>query len=232
MENKSISDQKMQLALARLVTGFAHEIRNPLNAITALIEAMILEVDNPEVIEPYKNYIDAQVHRLNRLMKDLLELGKPDSKEEYRDLDLIHLCNVTAEFWNQTPTVGDCRVKFTNNTKSKELMMKGDYSRLQQVLINLFENASFHTPSGEQLALTMERSEDTLYLSLTDRGSGITPEIEPRLFEPFFTTRKAGTGLGLGIARHIVEAHNGSLSLSNNTDSPGCTAHITLAYDA
>ncbi|KMQ52063.1 Signal transduction histidine kinase [Chitinispirillum alkaliphilum] len=227
MEHLRPNEQEIKV-LAPLVSGFAHEIRNPLNAITALLEALFQDIEKTEILEQYQTYINTQVDRINRLMKDLIELGKPENQANHIEIDLVFLCAATVDFWNKAPTAGSSSVNFINRSDGAELMIHGDYIRIQQVLVNLFENSSLHSHYGEEISLIVEKDEKMVHLYVIDQGVGVTEEIKSRAFEPFFTTRKSGTGLGLGIARHIIETHKGHLYLSNNIESPGCTASIGI----
>ncbi|KMQ50330.1 histidine kinase [Chitinispirillum alkaliphilum] len=222
-------EQEMKL-LGQLVSGVAHEVRNPLNAITALLEALFQDdIADPENISMYKKYINAQVDRLNHLMKDLLELGNPNNSSEFIELDLVALCGSTVEFWNNSLTADSKAVSFKNETGKEDLKILGDYTRLQQVLVNLFQNASHHSPQNSLIQLVLSVWEGKINIRVVDKGSGISEEMVDRVFEPFFTTRKSGTGLGLGIARSILAAHSGTIKLENNkAGEGGCTATITI----
>jgi signal transduction histidine kinase len=112
---------------------------------------------------------------------------------------------------------------------ARGLALRGDAERLTQVLFNLIENATQHSsPGGEILIAIRGHVGGRCLLEVIDRGAGIAPDAEDRLFEPFFSTRKGGTGLGLSIVRNILEAHGGSIRLRNNEPGPGCTAEVSL----
>jgi signal transduction histidine kinase len=96
-------------------------------------------------------------------------------------------------------------------------------------MMNLLDNAAQHSPDSCEIQMIIDRSADRMCrVRITDLGSGIPKEILPRIFEPFFSTRKGGTGLGMGIVKHIVEAHQGTVSIENTDPPPGCTVEIRL----
>ncbi|MDG5816125.1 response regulator [Chitinispirillales bacterium ANBcel5] len=219
--------------LGKIVSGIAHEVRNPLNAISALLEALYQELEGVKDLQMYKTYINSQVERLNLLMKDLLELGKTDSTSGFERLNFVDLCCSAIDQWNKERDKKTSKVVFHNLKNLNSLEANGDYSRLKQVLFNLFQNASFYSPENKDIDLFLdyEKNDNTILIDVVDQGEGIAPEYLDNIFDPFFTTKKAGTGLGLGIARRIVEAHQGSLMLKNNDNKKGCTAHIKVSLN-
>ncbi len=224
MERQKRHEQEMIL-LSKLVSGIAHEVRNPLNAISALLEALFQEIGDNELSEIYKPYVTTQVERLNKLMKSLLELGRTSDVGSFVLFDLEDLCRSAIQKWNNSEN--SCIVSFENKN-SISIKAKGDFSRLQQVLNSIFENSRHFSPKGCTIRLILEKKDKNAVLSVIDNGSGIKPEHLDKVFDPFFTTRKAGTGLSLGIARRVIESHGGDLQISNNEHLSGCTVTISL----
>ncbi len=104
----------------------------------------------------------------------------------------------------------------TNRTRSDdETHLKADPDLLCQVLLGLLENAADASPPGEAVELGWSVAGDGVELTVTDRGEGISEGLRERVFEPFFTTRSEGNGLGLAVARQIVEAHGGEISVDS-----------------
>lgn len=94
--------------------------------------------------------------------------------------------------------------------------------------MNVLENASQHSPKGTIISILVQKEGKYVKVNICDQGSGIKEDNLKRMFEPFFTTRKKGTGLGLAIVKHILEVHNGTVSIRNSTPGPGCTVDIEL----
>jgi signal transduction histidine kinase len=228
MEQELQLSQRMKV-LGQLASGVAHEVRNPLNAILAISEALSLDLgESPEHSE-YIEQIRTQVKRLSKLMQDLLDLGKPILETSMQKESLVGICSSALDIWTGSASHEGRRVRFEKPEKDDGLFVLGDSSRLQQVLVNLLENAAQHSPDGGEISLAVSGPvRDMLTVRVTDPGEGMKPENLDKVFEPFYTTRKGGTGLGLSIVRHIVETHGGRVSIENNDPPPGCTVTIAL----
>lgn len=203
-------------AMGALVSAVAHEVRNPLFILTATLEVLdAVHVVSPEARE-YFETVRQQVSRLDILMRDLLEYGKPTPVA----LSQGNLAPVVAQ------AVRDCQplaerlsVEVDNGVDSQLPDIPMDPNRLVQVFRNLIENAVQHSPKQSTVRIQGRRfREDNcewLECSFQDQGRGFRKEDLNRVFEPFFTRREGGTGLGLAISQRIVEAHAGKLSVSN-----------------
>lgn len=215
--------------LTQLTSGVAHEVRNPLHALMSISEALIQEMgDNPVFIQ-YQKHIRIQADRLNELMLDLLEIGKPIEESHFALMPVITLCQKVAEAWNSSD--GDHpHVALIVERGSETAVIRGSQLRLEQVLVNLFENAAQHSPKESGIILQVSKPETgKIRIEVIDRGTGIKPEFLDRLFDPFFTTRKAGTGLGLNIVKHTLDGHGGSIVIRNCDPGPGARAIVTLS---
>jgi PAS domain S-box-containing protein len=220
--------QEMKM-LGQLTSGVAHEVRNPLNAIMAVLEALFLTVgDNPE-LEPFRTHLNRQVSRLSQLMEDLLALGRPLKQEHIKPLRLGALLTEVQVSLRHAALPNQATVELALCPETEQWLMHGDTLRLQQVFINLLENALQHAPPGTRVLLTTDQpGPHTARVRVVDSGKGVAPENLARIFEPFYTTRKSGTGLGLCIVRRTVKEHGGEVRLYNNESAPGLTAEITL----
>lgn len=229
VEQQHQHQREMRL-LEQLVSGVAHEVRNPLNAIGALFEAFFEEIAEQEPFKEYHHHIKLQVERLTKLMIDMMEMGQPLDQASFAPINLTELCTEAAEVWNMSHQSSQRpQVELVMECGATSCVIWGDFKRLHSVLLHLFENAAHHAPADSLITLRLRTLQNTtLIIELEDRGQGIKPQFIERVFEPFFTTRTAGTGLGLSIVRHIIEAHEGSVCLCNNTPPPGCTVQIKL----
>lgn len=215
--------------LGQLTSGVAHEVRNPLNAIWAITEALFRELEGQENIAIYREHIKSQVERLTRLMQDLLDFGKPFNLKGCSRVSLSTLLCTVIELWNQTNSPLEHPIHFIKPDDSEDDMIKADVNKLQQMMINIFDNAAQHSPAGSTITVELRRLNQSSYnITITDRGCGIPPENADQIFEPFFTTRKKGIGLGLCIVKHIIETHHGSIKIKNNTPLSGTTVEIRL----
>lgn len=226
IQKELIQSQEMKI-LGILVSGVAHEVRNPLNAIWAITEALFQEIKSDSELTIYKQHIKKQVERLTLLMQELLDFGKPFSCKEDSLISLPSLCQQTIDLWKQSDTVKHS-VIFINSSPDDKGIIRGDNNKIQQVLVNLIDNASQHSSIDSTITIHFYRKSSIYHLDIVDQGSGISRDVQDRIFDPFFTTRPKGTGLGLPIVRHIIKVHHGSIELFNNDPPPGATAAITF----
>ena len=227
-------EMKVQLAQANelkilglLTSGVAHEVRNPLNAISVVLEALFQEIgEKPELIL-YKEHIFTHVDRLTRLMQDLLELGKPIERSKITRIPIVSFVKEAVDLYKYSGHHERLLIT-VDGTDALETYISGDPLKLQQVFLNIFENANQHSPLDSVLNVTVFQDDSSCCIQIRDSGTGIKPEHLKHIFEPFFTTRRKGTGLGLAIVKHILEEHRGSIHIRNNENAPGSTVEIRL----
>lgn len=215
--------------LGELAAGVAHEVRNPLHALMSVTEALRQELKGTSELEIYLFHINEQVNRLSLLMRDLLDLGKPVEPSNIRLESLSEICSASIDLWEHLPVRQGREVTLLRPEDYGDIFVIADSQRLQQVFLNLLDNAAHHSPEGGNIRVVIHvPMEDMVRVHVVDEGSGIPEEVLPRIFEPFFSTRRGGTGLGLNIVRNIIESHGGNLAICNNDPLPGCTAEVSL----
>jgi two-component system NtrC family sensor kinase len=218
--------------IGNLAGGVAHEVRNPLNAIMALTDALDQELGADPDYRTFIGHMRTQVDRLSSLMNELLELGKPVEEAKLRREPLAGICAQSVDAWKHTKWSGGREVVLAGPEGGDEIVLRADATKLQQVFINLLDNAAQHSAEGAPLRIEISRGHgSTAQVRVIDRGSGIPEDALHRVFDTFFTTRRGGTGLGLSIVKHIVEKHGGAVTLSNNEPPPGCTATVILPIE-
>lgn len=210
--------QQIKLAaLGRLTANLAHEIRNPLAAISQAAE-LLPEEGRHEMQLRLARIISDNAQRLNRLVAEVLELGRRDRAYP----ELIHLSTFLAAFIEElSPYDPKAGGRIALEVKD-DLTIRFDRGHLHRVLWNLLTNALRHgssAPGGIRILVRALPSTLPVELRIIDDGSGIEPEARPQVFEPFYTTHGAGTGLGLYIARELCEANGASLEVAEN--APG-----------
>jgi len=207
-------------AMGSLIAGVAHEVRNPLFGISSTLDAMELSPSERKVSGRYREVLRREVGRLNQLMTNLLEYGKPPT-------DLFaseRLSKVIAEAVRICkPAAQASGVTIVNQAAAYDGRMQMNYGRLLQVFVNLIENAVQHTPRGADVTVIATRVPDPdgqswVECRIKDCGAGFVPEDLPVIFDPFFTRRRKGTGLGLAIAQRIVDEHKGSIIPCNSPE--------------
>lgn len=219
----SLRRSEMMSLLGSLVAGVAHEVRNPLFGISSILDAFETRFSERTEYLRYTNVLRDELARLNILMEELLEYGKPFQGELYlASLDDV----VTKSLRSCVPVAEIARVKLVNKLTAKIPRVLVDRRRLSKVFVNLIENAIQHSPHDETVVVeaTETREANQLWLdcSVKDAGKGIAIEEIPNIFEPFFTKRRGGTGLGLAIAKKIMEEHGGMLIAGNNEEGGAC----------
>ncbi len=221
------------------VANVSHELRTPLTAIRGYAETLLSgALDDPVRARSFLGVIDRHSERLSRLIDDLLtlsdlELGKSPMKK-----DAVLLESLVSEVLEVLGEKAErSKVRFVKELPSGLPLLLGDGDRLQQVLINLADNAVKYTAAGGTVTVEARvvSNGDTpsVEVSVTDTGTGIPSEELPRLTERFYRVDKArsrelgGTGLGLAIVKHIVQAHGGKLSITS-TLNVGTTVRFTV----
>jgi signal transduction histidine kinase len=213
----------------------AHELRTPLQPILGL--SQILESKFGERSEEVK-VIARNARRLERLTQDILDVSRIESGALTLNIQTIDLdevmSSIITDYQNnladmiRTENIKKGKVKI--HYESKKLMVKGDRERIQRVISNLINNALRFTDEGEIIVKTQVVA-DFVQIIVKDTGTGIDPEIKPRLFQKFVTKSEKGTGLGLFISNSIVQAHGGTMWAENNTDGKGATITFTLPME-
>jgi PAS domain S-box-containing protein len=227
--NARLRDAQKMEVIGKLAGGVAHEVRNPLNAILVITEALFKDLGDNKEYRPFLFHIRSQVNRLSSLMKDLLDLGKPVEQAHMQQESLNKICSSSLDIWKHSELSRSYKVEMLQPSDTGDIFVLADSQRLQQVFLNLLDNAAHHSPGGSEIQLVIEPVNSNMCkVRVIDQGSGVPEEILPRIFEPFFSTRRGGTGLGLSIVKYVVETHGGNIVIFNNAPPPGCTVEVRL----
>lgn len=216
-------------AMGRLASALAHEIRNPLNFINLSIDHVRErmapdEGRRREDFERILSNVKAEISRLNRLVGDFLSFGKP-MRLHPRACALDELVREVAAVVDHKAK--DQGIAVVIETEGSLPALVADPELLKTCLLNLMINAVDAMPKGGLLTVAVRRDADTLVTTVTDNGDGMSPEEIRSAFEPYFSTKEAGVGLGLALTRKIVGDHGGSVELES-TPGRGTTARIRL----
>lgn len=216
----SLRRSETMSAMGSLVAGVAHEVRNPLFSISATLDAFEARFGAKEEHSRYVNVLRTELDRLNELMSELLEYGRPSSWEVAPG----SIQPVIAEAVKVASSVAEKHgVRVVDDTIGIELpSVMLDRRGMVMVFKNLIANAVQHSPRGATVRITAEaeeRDEQTfIRCEVRDEGPGFLLEDMGKIFEPFFTKRKGGTGLGLSIVQRIVDEHGGRVAASNGEE--------------
>ena len=214
-------------ALGNMAATVAHEVRNPLNAISMGLQRLKVEfqpTDDPDQYSHLTELMLGEVHRLNSIVEQFLSLARPlEIKPEI--LLVQDVLNEVATLVESEAQQSKVRIQVVAPLTLPPL--KADREYLRQTLLNLILNGLQAMPEGGTLTLEANTSKGNILISVTDTGTGIAPENRTRIFEPYFTTKPKGSGLGLAITHRIIEAHGGTITVFSEAGQ-GCRFQIAL----
>jgi two-component system, NtrC family, sensor histidine kinase HydH len=214
-------------ALGQLAAAIAHEVRNPLAVVRSAAQG-IGETLPPGDAEGHRaaSFIVQEVDRLGSVVTSLLAFARP-LQLETRPTAIREVVARAVTLAGATLASKRVQLEREEATELPTVMADGDL--VCQVLVGLLANAADATPAGGRVVVRARATNGTVELAVADNGHGVAPELRRRVFEPFFTTRPNGTGLGLAVARQIVEAHGGRIDVA---DAPGGGACFTVRLPA
>lgn len=201
-----------------------HEIKTPLMLIGGFVRQLSRTTRDQKRLKKL-NIIWEEVSRLENLLEELRGLYLPRMPK----IEEVSIHDLLKEVF--TLLKEDCRKKKINTDfqeDQKRVLVKGDRGKLKQVFLNLAKNAIEAMEEGGNLSLRSELTADRVEIILKDDGCGISPEDQEKIFTPFFTTKKRGTGLGLGISKRIIEEHQGSSISLESKQGEGTTVKVTM----
>jgi signal transduction histidine kinase len=232
----AVSINQMAADLARLeaarrefITKISHDLRTPLTAIKGFV--VNLQDIAPDEMQASLATMDEQTDRLIRLVNDLLTLSRLQQGELRLHRARIDLGDVARSAATLTSEkIQRQNVLLTLDLCDEPSFVSGDADRLQQVVVNLLDNALKATPAGGTIEIKLRSSDGEVILVVSDSGQGLTDEEIGRAFDPYFSGTGSGAGLGLTIAREIVEAHGGRIWLRSRPGG-GAEAGFALPFE-
>jgi signal transduction histidine kinase len=215
-ERKQVEQAQARLAeIGELAAMIVHEVRNPLTTVLMGLHSFA-QMALPDRAQRRLNFALEESERLQRLLNEILMYAREQHLDR-QTLELGPFLQQLCDEFCQQPVVGDHPLHTIGLEAPGQMM--GDRDRLKQVFINLFSNACEASPPGEVVTCTLKVEEPWLTLQVHNGGEPIPPEVLPKLTQPFFTTKSTGNGLGLAITRRIVEAHQGTLSITSSANT-------------
>ncbi|BCJ87858.1 two-component system histidine kinase PnpS [Effusibacillus dendaii] len=215
--------RRVEQMRTEFVANVSHELRTPITAVRGFAETLLDgAADDPLMRRQFLSIIYEESGRLHRLVNDLLELSKIESGHltfQFSMCDLNELVSRTVE--KLTHQAEQLHLQIDTRLAPQPVFAEVARDRISQVIINLVGNAMAYTPEGGKIEVVVEEADEQVTIHVRDTGIGIPKEDLPRLFERFYRVDKArdrrsgGTGLGLAIVKHIVEAHQGTVSVKS-----------------
>jgi two-component system sensor histidine kinase VicK len=210
--------EKINMERREFVANVSHELRTPLTTIRSYLEALVDGAWKDEEIAP--NFLEVtrnETERMIRLVNDLLQLSKMDSKDSQLFIEWVNFVEFFHRIIDRFEMSKEQNVTFERNLPDSAIFLEIDEDKIIQVLDNIITNAMKYSPEGGQITFSINEEDDQIIVSISDQGMGIPKENLARIFDRFYRVDKArsrklgGTGLGLAIAKEMVEAHGGRI---------------------
>src|SRR6202030_871704 len=212
-------------ASSRITRGVAHEVKNPINAIVLhlqLLQGKLREVD--PATRRHMDIIGSEIHRLDRVVQILVDFTRPRDLH-LEETDLRRLLEDGVQLAG--PDAGRHGVTIACELPSQPLMVKVDTDFIKQAILNVVLNGVQVMPNGGRLTISARREDDMVVTEIRDQGGGIAPDVQDKIFELYFTTKKGGTGIGLAQTYQILQWHYGSVDFES-VEGEGTTFRLRL----
>ena len=217
------------------VANVSHELKTPVGAMALLAEAVLDAADDPHEVRRFGTKILNEANRLGTLVTELIALSRLQGAERLPELGTVEVDTVVAEALDRCRLAAEsANIRIAVDPPSG-LLLSGDATLLVTALSNLLDNAVSYSSSGSPVSVSRRLAEGLVEIAVTDRGLGIAPEHQERVFERFFRIDQArsrstgGTGLGLAIVKHVAANHGGDVRLWSK---PGMGSTFTLRIPA
>ena len=208
-------EKQIRLSLFKIT----HEIKNPIAVCKAYLD--MFDVNNIEHSKKYIPIIKGEIERLLLLLQDFLLINKNNMNLDIMDINML----VDEVKDNVSSLMESNNIEFSIDTIDDELFINGDYNRLCQVLINILKNSVEAEPKN--IKLNIIEDDNKLCINIKDDGVGIPSNVLDKIYEPFYTTKRCGTGLGVSLSKEIISAHNGTIEYTSEVGN-GTNVKITL----
>jgi signal transduction histidine kinase len=200
-------------SMQTMTAGLAHEVRNPLNAAKLQLELLDRRLhkhtDDPRLTEPTE-LAQKEIERLTDLLNDFLSFARPPELH-LQDHDIVEIVRHVVDV--ERPTAEKHDATLTLVIAPDSLLARCDSGKLQQIVMNLVRNAIEAVRPGGHITVELAGTHDDFKIRVQDDGPGIPPDVQSRMFEPFFSTKEGGTGLGMSIVHSLVSLHGGAIEI-------------------
>jgi len=211
-------------AIGEMTAGVSHEIRNPLGIIKSSAQLLKKKMEKLDAASTIPDIIVEESARLDRIITDFLDFAKPKTPD-------LHLCRVEEIIEKNiaylSPQIEDHNFNIIKKISKNLPEIMADSSMLHQAFLNLFINAFQSIKNNGCLTIQIKHDPGSIVINFIDDGDGIPENSLKKIWTPFFTTKETGTGLGLGIVKNMIEAHNGTIAITNTT-TRGANVEIRL----
>ena len=220
-----IQDEKLG-AMRTLTAGLAHEVRNPLNAAKLQLELVSRRIKrsggDPKLSEPTRLVHD-ELERLTRLLNELLSFARPSSLTMVEH-DVVAVVRQVMEVERPLAMARDIELQLHGDGGA--LPAEIDAGKVHQIVQNLVRNAIEAAPPGGHVKVALATTLTDLMIAIADDGPGMAPEVVARIYEPFFSTKEAGTGMGMAIVHSLVTQHGGVIDIASRAGATTITVAL------
>jgi signal transduction histidine kinase len=212
--------------VGELAAGIAHEIRNPLTTLKGFTQ-LIKKSSNETNILPYLDVMAEEIDRINEIITEFMLLAKPSTDLKFTQVNMQYLIRSMVTLMETQAIIKNITLEAITGTEP--LFVECDPNKIKQVLINLIQNAIDASPKSQsKISIYLKNINDEKYLiQVQDNGDGMSVERQAKLFEPFYTTKEKGTGLGLMVCKSIIQNHQGTIKIHSD-EGKGTTVNIFL----
>nr|WP_295974981.1 cell wall metabolism sensor histidine kinase WalK [uncultured Bacillus sp.] len=229
--------EKIEMERREFVANVSHELRTPLTTMRSYMEALTDGAWQDKEIAPnFLNVVQNEIERMIRLVNDLLQLSKMDSRDYHLSKEWVDVVVFFNRIIDRFELTKEENIIFDRMLPNKAILVEIDPDKLTQVIDNIISNALKYSPSGGQISFKIKEKEDEVVISVSDQGMGIPKGNVSKIFGRFYRVDKArtrklgGTGLGLAIAKEMVEAHDGQI-WARSIEGKGTTIFFSLPYE-
>jgi two-component system sensor histidine kinase SenX3 len=207
------------------VANVSHELKTPVGGLAVLAEAVLDSADDQEQVRHFANKILHEATRMGQLVTELIALSRLQGAERLPELTRLEVDDIVDQALERSRVAADAAGIEITVDEPSGLLLDGDQTLLVTALGNLIDNAVSYSPPHSPVSISRRRDGRFVEISVTDRGIGIEPQHQQRVFERFFRVDPArsratgGTGLGLAIVKHVAANHGGEVKLWSRTDT-------------
>jgi len=219
-EKSLIEAEKLSIA-GQLAAGIAHEIRNPITALKGFLQLMKLDLQTKS---DYWDIMESELERIETISNELLYLAKPCAAK-LKPIELKRLILEVCLLLESQANLHN--IIIVKRIPEEDVVIFGNETQIKQVFVNIIKNAIEVMANGGKITINVEKQEESVNVSIIDEGCGIPKDHLEKIGNPFFTTKKDGTGLGLMVTYNIIRNHRGTISVVSEVDV-GTTFTITL----
>ncbi len=210
--------------LGSIAASVAHEIRNPLSSLRMTAQLLEKRAPDEEKFREPLRVIREEIDRLDLALEEVLSFARPREPES-KPTDLAATVEAILQLLGRQLEHTHIEVELLRENLPK---VHADEHQMKQVFVNLILNAMQAMPGGGMLTISFDQSDQDLLIRFADTGGGIPEERREKVFEPFFTTREGGAGLGLALSRRIIEQHGGSIGLESSAEGAAFTISLPV----